>query len=53
MKTPIPKNDIERIELLRFQVKNMREIIHILDKMASIFGRRSTPDLPPIIYEQF
>ncbi len=51
--SPIPKNDTERVELLRYQVKLMREIIHELDKMATIFGRRRTPHLPSIVYEMF
>ena len=55
IKSPIPKpkNDAERLSLLRFQVEKMREIIHILDKMSTIFGCRPTPELPSIVYEQF
>lgn len=39
------------IRKLRTQVSMMREIIILLDKTLSVFRRKTTPDLPPIVYE--
>ena len=42
------------IKKLRFQISQMREIIHILDKNLSRaykLYKRSTPDLPTIVFE--
>lgn len=39
------------IAKLRIQVSMMREIIILLDKMLSVFRRKTTPNLPPIVYE--
>lgn len=53
MTAPTPKNDKDRITLLRLQVKACREIINTLESNLMRVIHRRPPKLPSVINEDF